>query len=273
MNLKYRNQRNAEATAKYWNKPLEKPDWYKFEALSDDETEILIYDYIGWPFNDAGEFVRNLAEIKTATIKVRINSPGGDVFDAMAIFNALQSHKSKIITRIESLAASAAAFIVLAGKETQAYKNAMMMIHSSWVLTVGNQYALREIADILEKIDGNMVDIYVANSNVGKKEIREMMKAETWMDAKEMKEKGFIDTIIDGKAAKARFDLSIFAHVPDDFMVENYEPTIRDAEKALRDAGLSKNSAKAILAGGWKAESDAETIVAAQKMLKIIGGR
>ena len=273
MNLKYRNQRNAEATAKYWNKSLEKPDWYKIEALSDDETEIIIYDYIGWPFNDAGEFVRGLAEIKTATIKVRINSPGGDVFDAVAIFNALQSHKSKIITRIESLAASAASFIALAGKEVQAYKNAMMMIHASWVFAAGNQYNLREIADILDKIDGNMVDIYAANSAVGKKEIREMMKAETWMDAKEMKEKGFIDTIIDGKAAKAQFDLSIFANYPDCLTGnKDRELTERDAEKVLRDAGFSRHKAKALLAGRSQ-DTEAEVKVAAQKTLTIIGGR
>ena len=169
MNFKYRNQRNAEATARYWNKPLDKVDWYKIEALSEDNTEVMIYDVIGWPFNDAGEIIRALAGINTKTVTVRINSPGGDVFDAMAIFNALQSHKSKVITRVESLAASAASFIALAGKEVQAYQNAMFMIHEPWVLAAGSQHDLREIADILEKISGNMVDIYAQNSNVGKR--------------------------------------------------------------------------------------------------------
>lgn len=275
--MKYRNQKNAEAVSKIWNKPLDKSDWFKIEAAANDEAEILIYDIIGWPFNDAAELVRSLAEMQQGKITVRINSPGGDVFDAVAIFNALQSHKSKIITRIESLAASSASFIALAGKEVQAYQNAMMMIHNSWVYTAGNQYDLREIADILEKIDGNMVDIYAGNSNLGKKEIKEMMKAETWLTAKEAKEKGFIDTILDGKGnVKAQFDLSVFAKCPECLQGNNnkQEPTEREIEKVLRDSGLSKNKAQAVLAGGWKAVSaqcEAE-VEACQKVIKIITG-
>ncbi|MHB8110512.1 MAG: head maturation protease, ClpP-related [Syntrophorhabdaceae bacterium] len=278
MNLKYRNKHGAEATARFWGKALDKKDWYKVEALSDDEAEVLIYDVIGWPFNDAGELVRALAELKQKTITVRINSPGGDVFDAMAIFNALQSHKSKIVTRIESLAASAASFIALAGKEVQAYQNAMVMIHNSWIYTAGNQYDLREMADILEKIDGNITDIYAANTSVGKREIKDMMKSVTWMTAKEAKEKGFIDTIIDGKAAKAQFDLSMFDNAPDIFTAAHHEgePTQRQIEKVLRDAGLSKNKAQAVLAGGWKAlsgEQETQAVIeSAQKIINLIGG-
>lgn len=272
--MNYRNQKNAEATAKYWNKPLDRADWYKIEALSEDNTEIMIYDVIGWPFNDAGEIIRALSGINTKTVTVRINSPGGDVFDAIAIFNALQSHKSKIITKIESLAASAASFIALAGKEVQAYQNAMFMIHDPWVLAAGNQYDLREIADILEKISGNMVDIYSQNSNIGKKEIRDMLKAETWFTAKEAKEKGFIDAIIDGKAAKAQFDLSMFAHVPDGFTAEDHdEPIARKYEKALRDVGASKSEARTILARGLKSSAHEEEVSAAKNLLKLIGGK
>ncbi|MCE5211988.1 MAG: Clp protease ClpP, partial [Deltaproteobacteria bacterium] len=132
-NLKYRSQKNAEAAAKYWNKPLDKSDWYKIENLSDESAEVMIYDVIGWPFNDASELVRSLAGMTAKTITVRINSPGGDVFDAVSIFNALQSHKSKVTTRNEGLAASAASFLLLSGKEVQAYPNTMLMIHDPWV--------------------------------------------------------------------------------------------------------------------------------------------
>ena len=275
MNLKYRNKHGAEATARFWGKTLDKKDWYKVEALSDDEAEVLIYDVIGWPFNDAGDLVRALAEMKQKTITVRINSPGGDVFDAMAIFNALQSHKSKVVTRIESLAASAASVIALAGKEVQAYKNAMVMIHEPWIYTAGNQYDLREMADILEKISGNMIDIYSGNSSVGKKEAKQMMKDETWLTAKEAKEKGFIDTIVDGKAAKAQFDLSMFANVPDGLDLENNQkPTVREIERALRDVRLTQSEAKAFIAGGLKAlggeqnEIDVAKIDQLSKILK-----
>lgn len=273
MNLKYRNQKNAESAAKYWGKSLDKPDWYKIENLSEDNTEIMIYDVIGWPFNDASELVSSLSTMQDKKITVRINSPGGDVFDAVSIFNALQSHKSKVTTRIEGLAASSASFLALAGKEVQAYPNTMIMIHDPWVCVAGNQYELRETADILEKLAGQMVDIYASNSNIGKKEIKEMMKAETWFTAKEAKEKGLVDTIIDEKAVKAQFDLSMFAHTPDDLITEAHdEPAIRKYEKALRDAGASKSEAKAILARGLKVVSEIDSEIALSNLLKTIQG-
>ncbi len=277
MNLKYRNKHGAEATARFWGKTLDKKDWYKVEALSDDEAEVLIYDIIGWPFNDAGDLVRALAEMKQKTITVRINSPGGDVFDAMAIFNALQSHKSKVVTRIESLAASAASVIALAGKEVQAYKNAMVMIHEPWIYTAGNQYDLREMADILEKISGNMIDIYSGNSSVGKKEAKQMMKDETWLTAKEAKEKGFIDTILEtGKAAKAQFDLTMYTNAPDGICsIEGRDLTEREIERALRDAGASRSFAKAIVAERFKPLRDAELKAEAESLIQKIynGGK
>jgi ATP-dependent Clp endopeptidase proteolytic subunit ClpP len=252
MNLKYRNQRNAEAAAKYWNKPLDRPDWYRIEASSsDDAAEVIIYDAIGWPFNDAGEFVRAVSAIDARQLIVRINSPGGDVFDAMAIYNALRSHKSRVITRIESLAASAASFVVLAGKEVQAYPNAMIMIHEPWVVAAGNQHDLRDIADVLEKINTNMVDVYAQNSNIGKREMRDLLRAETWFTASEAKERGFVDTILDGKGAKAEFDLSVFSRVPDGIHAERCgrELTKREIEQALRDAGATVRFARAVAAG------------------------
>lgn len=278
MNLKYRNQKNAESSAKYWGKSLDKPDWYKIENLSEENTEIMIYDVIGWPFNDASELVHSLAGMTSKTITVRINSPGGDVFDAVSIFNALQSHKSKVITRVEGLAASAASFLALAGKEVQSFPNTMWMIHDPWVCMAGNQYELRDVADILEKMAGQMGDIYSSNSSIGKKEIKEIMKAETWFTAKEAKEKGLVDTIIDGKAVKAQFDLSMFAHVPEDFTGsrEGRELTEREIERALRDAGASRNFAKAIAAGRSEGQRDAESkeiLLAAEKTLNIFGGK
>lgn len=265
MKLSYRNPRNAQIIAEYYSKPLDKPDWYKVSAESDEEADILLYDYIGWPYNDAGEFVRAISELTQKKIIVRINSPGGDVWDASAIHNAIRAHPSKPITRIESLAASAASYIAVAGFQKQAYKNTMMMIHEPWVFSFGNQFELRELADLLEQISGTMIEMYADNTNVGKRELREMLKSETWMNAKKMKEKGFIDTILEaGKPAKAQFDLSVFANIPEDIFGsrENFNNnlSVRDAEKALRDVGFSKNTAKAMLAGSKQASSDQQEI-------------
>lgn len=251
MNQKYRNRKTAEAVARFWNKPLDKPDWFKVQAISDDETEIMIYDVIGWPFISADEFVRALAGITAKTVTVRINSPGGDVFDGMAIFNALKTYNGKVVTRIEGIAASMASIIALSGKEVQAFANTMYMIHEPYAFTAGNQYSLRELADILEKMSGQMIDIYSSNATPGKREIAQMMKDEAWLTAKEAKDKGFIDTIVDGKAAKAQFDLSMFANVPDglDGSREGGELTEREIERALRDAGASRSFAKSVAVG------------------------
>jgi len=270
MKLVYRTKAVAKAISGIYNRPLDKFDWYEIKAQADDEAEILIYDFIGWPFNDAGELVRALADMRGKKITVRINSPGGDVFDSMAIYNAFTSHDAKITTRAEALAASAASIILLAGKEVQAYQNAMLMIHEPLALVVGNQHEMREMADILAKVNENMVDIYTKQSSAGKKEVRDMLKAETWLTAKEAKEKGFIDTILDGKAVKATFDLSMFANVPDELRPDDNdkEPTIRDIEKALRDVGLSQSKAKALLSGGWRETGgDAEQLIEIKNLL------
>lgn len=252
MKLSYRSERNAAAAARYWGKSLDKPDWYRIEAKETDETaEIIIYDVIGWPYNDAFDLVRALGNIKAKNITVRINSPGGDVFDGVAIFNALKDHDARVTTKIEGLAASMASIVALAGDEVQAHKNAMYMIHDPWVLAAGNQYDLREIADILGKISVNILDIYYDKSNIGKRELKAMMKEETWFTAQEAKDRGLIDTVVDAGAVKAKFDLSVFANVPDELEDAGREGATlskQEIERALRDAGASRSFAKSIAA-------------------------
>jgi ATP-dependent protease ClpP protease subunit len=272
--LNYRSEKTAELVARYWGKSLEKPDWYRIEAKEDDNNaEIIIYDVIGWPFNDVFDLIRSLGGIKAKNITVRINSPGGDVFDGVAIFNALKEHDSRVTTRIEGLAASIASIIALGGDEVQAHKSAMYMIHDPWVMAAGNQYDLREIADILQKIGGNMLDIYYDKSNIGKRDLKQMMKDETWFTAKEAKDRGLVDTVLEAGAAKAKFDLSIFANVPEDYAYETPDKTEREKEKILRDGGFSIKEAKAFLARRKEAaqrdvEKQAEILINAIKTLK-----
>jgi ATP-dependent protease ClpP protease subunit len=268
MKLLYRNQKNAEAVAQYWNKPLNKPDWYSVKNLDADEAELFIYDYVGWPYNDAGELVRMLSDIKNTPILARINSPGGDVWDGMAILNAFTNHPGGVRVRIESLAASIASVLAMGGKTIEAYSNTMMMIHNSWVFVAGNKEELIETSELLGQIDENIVGAYTVKTKLGKKEVRETMVGPkgngTYMNAKTMKEKGFIDTILEaGKPAKAEFDLSMFADAPEDIAnIKDiyYEPTIRDAEKALRDVGFRQNTAKGMLAGSKQIIADKEEI-------------
>jgi ATP-dependent Clp endopeptidase proteolytic subunit ClpP len=283
MKLAYRSEKNAEAVARFWGKSLEKPDWYRIEAKdADDTAEIIIYDVIGWPYNDAFDLVRALGNITAKNITVRINSPGGDVFDGVAIFNALKDHEAHVTTKIEGLAASMASIVALAGDEVQAHKNAMYMIHDPWVLAAGNQYDLREIADILQKIGGNMLDIYYDKSNIGKRELKAMMKEETWFTAAEAKDRGLIDTVLEAGAAKAKFDLSIFANVPDELEDAGREGATlskQEIERALRDAGASRSFAKSIAARRSNGDSQRDVgsvkadIGKILKLQQIIGGK
>ena len=284
MKLSYRNEKNARLVAAYYEKPLAKRDFWKVEASADELEEILLYDYIGWPFNDAFEIVNYLRSIKDKNVKVKINSFGGDVFDGLAIFNAMTEHTGNITVVIDSMAASMASIIAMGGKERQAYSGSMMVIHDPWTCMCGNQYELRETADILGKLSTNMLDIYVSNSNIGKRDLKTMMKDETWFTAKEMKERKLIDTIIDGSTSQAKIDFSIFGNVPEGFKAqfENGDNsdllTIRDAEKALCDAGFPKNMAKALLARGWKpdAEEDrceAECAESLKSIINSFGGK
>ena len=261
MNLSYRNSKNADFMAKYWNKPLDKPEWYKIEAKSDDEpAELMIDSVIGWPYIDVGVLARELSAMKSRPVIARINSCGGDVWSGLQLFNILQSHPGGVSVVVEGLAASIASIVMLAGKKVEAYPNSMFMVHEPWTIAAGNQFDFAEIGAVLSKISGNMVDIYSQESKMGKRESRESMKAETWYTAKEALEKGLIDNILDGKGAKAEFDLSMFAKIPDELKSDpapKEEPDIRSIERLLREAGgLSRNKAKELLARGWPAEKE-----------------
>jgi len=278
MRLNYRNSKNADMVAAYWNKPLNKPDWYSINNLSEPEPELFIYDVIGWPYNDVGELVRTMAGIKDKPVLARINSPGGDYFDGMALANVFAHHPGGVTVRIESLAASIASSLVVSARKAEAYPSAMVMIHNAWVVAMIDENSGMEMVDLLKKIDGNILDANVKKTKTGKREMKEMMDKETWMTAKEAKEKGFIDTILDsGKPVKSEFDLSVYANVPD-YLKPDYELTERDAEKALRDAGFSRHKAKAMLAGrlrvdAMEEEVDEAVIEAALKTLTIFGGK
>lgn len=278
MKLNYRNAKSAETIARFWGKPLDKPDWYKIEAKADDEAEIIIYDVIGWPFIEADVFVRELAGIKAKSIKLRINSPGGDVFDGMAIFNALKDHPARITTQIDGLAASMASVIALSGDEVTAHKNSMMMIHNACVVVAGDRHLLGDVAtNILEKIDGNILDIYYGKAGSGKRDLRQMMDDETWLTATEAKQKGLIDRVVESAThARAQFSLSMYANVPDGLegKQEGRELTEREMERALRDAGGSRSFAKAAVSRMKQPLRDVEVKTELEKLIsKIAGGK
>ncbi|MFD4932340.1 head maturation protease, ClpP-related, partial [Peribacillus butanolivorans] len=191
-----------------------KRDWYRFSnAAADEPAEILIYDYIGdyWYGVTAADFVRDLAALDSDEITVRINSPGGDVFDGIAILNALRGHKAKITTVVDGLAASAASFIAMAGDEVVMSRNSEMMIHDASNYCHGNAADMRTCAEDLERVSANIATVYAEKTGVDATEWRTAMQAETWYSAQEAVDAGLADRV-DGadSTAKNAFDLSFF---------------------------------------------------------------
>lgn len=236
---------------------------------SEDEAEVMLYDEIGYWGITAGAFKTELDAIKANVINLRVNSPGGDVFDGLAMYNALREHPAKIITHIDGVAASIASVIALAGDEVQMAENAYLMIHNPWALVIGTATDLRKEADLLEKITGSLQMAYQAKSGMSAEDLQALMDEETWFTASEAKEAGFADTVIGGdkeaSSVAASFDLSIYAHVPEDLTAPRPEPTVRELERALRDAGLSQIAAKQFVSAGRAAAEQRDVAEAGER--------
>ena len=227
---------------------------YRIENKTDKEATIYIYDEIGWFGVEASVFAKDMEALEAETIHIRMNTPGGNVFDGTAMANIIKQHKSHTIIHIDGLAASIGSIIALAGDETYMAENAFFMFHEAWTITIGNADNLREDAKLLDKIDGVLANTYAQKTGKEEKDIKKLMRAETWLTADEALEMGMIDGIEKATDEKAKtiFDLSVFANVPDQLKGEKQIPTARDLERILRDAGCSAKQAKEILAGGLK---------------------
>lgn len=189
--------------------------WYRIRAAR-KTAEIRIYEEIGAWGITAKQFADDLAALGDLTaINVRINSPGGDVFEALAIHNALQRHPAKVTTYIDGLCASAATIIALAGDETHMVSNGMYMIHEPWTVAGGDAEAMQKSADLLNTTAEQIVSMYARKTGLTADELRAKMQSETWMTAQEALDEGFIDVIDEPLrvAAKAH-DLSRFTHPP-----------------------------------------------------------
>lgn len=199
--------------------------WYRIANAADDgdgPARVDVYDEIGgsW-FSDgvsAGDFVKSLAAIPDSReLHVHVNSPGGDVWDGLAIYNAIAQRSGPVTTVVDGLAASAASFIVQAGKSRIVSPGSMMMIHNASGLCIGNAGDMRELADLLELVDGNLADIYAAHSGRPVSVWAAAMQAETWYKADQAVAEGLADKLAERPAAPdamARFDLSVFAKAP-----------------------------------------------------------
>lgn len=146
-------------------------------------------------FRDA---LKELGDV--STINLSINSGGGSVFDGIAIYNMLKSHKATVNVYVEGLAASIASVIAMAGDTITMRSGSMMMVHMPWTLSQGNAEEMRKTADTLEKTGDSIVDIYSERTGISSDDIRNIMNEETWLSAEEAVEQGWA-TKLDKKEA------------------------------------------------------------------------
>ena len=189
---------------------------------AEENPELYIYDPIGddvFGGVSPKQVAEELKKIKGADrLTVRINSPGGSVFDGVAIYNLLATPRTyEVHTRVDGLAASIAALIAMAGKSITMPSNAMMMIHRAWALAAGNGDALREQAEVLDTIDNIISDVFAKRTGQTVEKARELMDAETWLTAEEALAFGFADVVSKPEQIAAYFDLARYKykHTPE----------------------------------------------------------
>lgn len=211
-------------------------------AAAEANNVITIYDVIGEDWWTGGGVTVNRIDAALRRIgadqdvEVHINSPGGDVFEGVSIFNRLLAHGGQVTVKVMGLAASAASIIAMAGDQIQMGPASFMMIHNCWVMAVGDRNALAETAATMDAIDQGMAEVYQARSRQALADIRAWMDAETWLTGQTALERGFATEVIalpnmaEDPAARAAVDRA---------------NAVRLTEIQLCQAGLSRSAARA----------------------------
>ena len=223
-------------------------NWFTYSSKIQEGKkigEIEILDYID-PFYGVSdkELINQLNKFnadKVDRIVVTINSGGGDVFAGYAIYNALLASQAPVTVIVMGLAASIASVIAMAGEEILMHEASNLMIHSPWSVVAGNADDMIATAQVLQKLETQIISIYAKKFNVDKIQIERLVKAETWFSSAEAIEIGAITQVIKAEEAKtimaSTFDLSIYKNVPKDLLSENVDDRlmVAKAEQDLLD--------------------------------------
>ncbi|MBW9463233.1 Clp protease ClpP [Kluyvera sp. EC_51] len=169
-------------------------------AAREGDNSISIFDVIGADYWGEGVTASRIAgalrSLGGADVTVNINSPGGDMFEGLAIYNLLREYEGRVTVKVLGLAASAASVIAMAGDDVQIGRGAFLMIHNCWVYAMGNRHDLAQIAVDMEPFDKAMSDIYQARSGLDAATVDAMMDGETYIGGSEAVEKGFADSLL-----------------------------------------------------------------------------
>lgn len=235
---------------------LPRGDWFTIKNKADDTpAQVYIYDEIGFWGTEASDFVQQLVALDADKIDLHLNSPGGEIFDGLAIYNALKQNKAEVTVYVDGLAASAASFIAQAGDKVIMARNAQMMIHDGIAMAYGNEQDMLDTAELLGKLSNNIADIYAQSAkkrgfddSYTEEYYRGLMRAELWMNGTEALEFGLADEVTDSddeeaEKAKNKWDLSFYNSAGR----EQAESPTRIAAKAMllnqeKEKSMGKNS-------------------------------
>ena len=177
---------------------IEAQSWYRIRNAADpDEAEVMLYDEIGgWFGSTADQFIADLRGVTSPNLRVRVNSPGGSVFEGIAIANALRSHPANVVIQVDGIAASIASVIAMAGNRIEMSPNTMLMIHDASGLCMGNASDMAEMEELLDLISDNIADAYSARAGGTREQWRERMRSETWYLPEDAVDAGLADEAI-----------------------------------------------------------------------------
>lgn len=173
-------------------------------AGASSDATLSILDVIGEGWDGTGVTAKRIGAALRAIghrdVVVDINSPGGDFFEGVAIYNQLRAHPGKVTVRVLGLAASAASVIAMAGDDIQMGDGAFMMIHNAWAVAIGNRHDLADVAAQLAPFDAAMADLYAQRTGITATKAAQLMDEETWMNTAAAVASGFADGALEGSA-------------------------------------------------------------------------
>ena len=187
--------------------------WYNIKNKAGSSTDVYIFDEIGMWGVTAQNFISDIKDLKDTPINLRINSLGGDVFDGLAIYNVIKKRTAKTTVYIEGIAASIATIIALGADEVVMSENSLFMIHNASGGAMGESKDLQKTAQVLDKITRQLAEVYESKTGLSQETIQDMMDEETWLNAQEAFDLGFIDTISDAIKIAAKYDVSKFKNI------------------------------------------------------------
>ena len=188
-------------------------NWYNINSKTSKVIDVYIFDEIGMGGVNAQGFIEEIKSFKDSPMNLHINCVGGDVFDGMAIYNIIKKRTAKTTVYIEGIAASMGSVIALAADSVVMAENSLFMIHNAWGGAMGEAKEMKKTAKLLDKISGEIADIYVKKTKLPYDKVKEMMDEETWLNAEEALELGFIDSISDAIKVAAKYDVSKFKNI------------------------------------------------------------